>query len=538
MPRTGRDVRRARATAAEVFGHTDLLPGQEEAMRALMDGHDVLLVSPTGSGKSLTYQVPGVLLDGCTIVVSPLLALQRDQIEGLAEGDDERTRGVRISSAETEHQRAEAMAKVAAGETEFLFLSPEQLANHEVRREVAALQPSLVAVDEAHCVSAWGHVFRPDYFRMGDFIDDLGRPRVIALTATAAPPVREDIVDRLGLKKARTIVTGFDRPNLSLSVRRTATADDQRADVVEAVTETSGPGIVYCRTRRAAEEYAADLEDAGVEALVYHAGLRKKVREEAQRRFMDGDVGVVVATSAFGMGIDKADIGFVFHAQVPESPDTYYQEIGRAGRDGEPASAVLFYRPEDLSLGRFFTGAVPKRKDVEAVVGSVAAEDNTSRDDVRRDTGLGPRKLGRILNLVDEVTETSTEPFPDRAALVDAVLAQAKSHRQLERSRVEMMRGYAETDRCRWQFLLGYFGEESDRRCGHCDSCENGTSEAGTTDADEPFPLQSPVDHPEFGRGTVMDIEEDRITILFEEVGYRTLDAGIVEAEGLLTRGE
>jgi ATP-dependent DNA helicase RecQ len=529
------DVRRARAVAAEIFGHAALLPGQEEAMRALLDGQDVLLVSPTGSGKSLTYQVPGVLFGGCTIVVSPLLALQRDQIDGLAEGDDERTRGVRISSAESESQRAEALEKVRTGRTEFLFMSPEQLANLEVRREVAALEPSLVAVDEAHCVSAWGHDFRPDYFRMGDFIDDLGRPPVIALTATAAPPVRDDIVERLGMRASTTIVTGFERPNISLSVGRSVAADDQRDEVVAAVVERQGPGVVYCRTRRATEEYAATLTDAGTPAVVYHAGLRRKQREEAHRRFMDGEVDLVVATSAFGMGIDKPDIRFVVHAQVPESPDTYYQEIGRAGRDGESAEALLFYRPEDLSLGRFFSGAVPKRKDVDQVVAALASPENDTRDDVRRATGLGPWKLGRILNLVDEVTETATEPFASRDDLTTAVLEQAEAHRKLERSRVEMMRGYAETDRCRWEFILGYFGEDMPKTCGRCDSCRDGTAEA-TPVTNESYPLRSPVKHPEFGVGTVMDLEQDKITVLFEDVGYRTLDLGIVEQEGLLER--
>jgi ATP-dependent DNA helicase RecQ len=519
-----------------MFGHDSLLPGQEAAMRALLDGRDVLLVSPTGSGKSLAYQVPGMLLDGPTVVVSPLLALQRDQIEGLADAG-ERTRGVRISSAESDRQREEALRTVAEGGTEFLFLAPEQLANPEVRRQVAALQPSLVAVDEAHCVSAWGHDFRPDYFRIGDLIDDLGRPRVVALTATAASPVRDDIVERLGLKKATTIVTGFERPNIGLRVRRTATAEEQREAVLATVAETPGPGIVYCRTRRATDEYAAELAAAGIRAAGYHAGHGKKAREEAQRRFMDDEVDVIVATSAFGMGIDKPDIRFVLHAQVPESPDTYYQEVGRAGRDGEASSAVLFYRPEDLSLGRFFSSAVPRREDVDRVVAETASRDNTSREDVRRATGVGPRKLGRILNLVEQVTATGTDGFADRTALTDAVLAQAEAHRKLERSRVEMMRGYAETTRCRTEFLLGYFGEESARRCGRCDNCRSGDAAASASTEASGFDPQSEVEHPEFGRGTVMDVEDDKITVLFDEVGYRTLDRSIVDDQGLLQDG-
>jgi ATP-dependent DNA helicase RecQ len=524
-------VRRVREVARDVFGHTSLLPGQEEAMGALLDGHDVLLVAPTGAGKSLAYQVPAVLLDGPTVVISPLLALQRDQLESLTDAD-ERTQGVRLSSAETPKQQEEALAAVASGESEFVFLSPEQLAREEVQERLAELRPSLVAVDEAHCVSAWGHDFRPDYFRLGELIATLGSPRVIALTATAAPPVRQDIVDRIRLKDPRTLVTGFARPNLALIVRRCVDEGEQRDQVLDAVRDTPGPGIVYCRTRKATEQLAGALTDSGVEAVVYHAGLSKKRRDEAHDRFMSGDLDVVVATSAFGMGIDKPDIRFVFHAQAPESLDTYYQEVGRAGRDGEPASAVLFYRPEDLALGRFFSGAPPKKADVRKVLDAAGTTAEVDRDEVRRATGLGPRKVGRILNLLDEVT--AGDAPRSKNALVEAVVAQGESHRALENSRVEMMRGYAETDRCRWQFILGYFGEESGEPCGHCDRCEEGTAES-TPQGSGRFALQSRVTHPEFGDGTVMDVENDKITVLFESAGYRTLALGIVEDEDLLT---
>src|SRR5512139_1055069 len=398
--------RRAREAAQRYFGHRSLLPGQEETMRGLLDGHDVLLVSPTGSGKSLTYQVAGVLLEGCTLVVSPLLALQQDQIEGLLEGGPE-LRAARVSSAETEAQRAEALERARAGKLEFLFMSPEQLANPDVLREVAELGPSLVAVDEAHCVSAWGHDFRPDYFRLGELIEEIGSPRIIAMTATAALPVREDIVGQLGLRRPRMVVTGFERKNISLRVVRCSTPEDQRRTVLDIVQELAGElggsGIVYCRTRRGTEEYAAALEQLGRRTTVYHAGLSQKDRNEAFDAFMDDEVEIVVATSAFGMGIDKPDIRYVVHAEVPESPDTYYQEVGRAGRDGAPATATLVYRPEDLSLGRFFSSGIPKREDVRAVLEAVAEVGGTDPRQVQQASGMGARKAGRILNLLELV---------------------------------------------------------------------------------------------------------------------------------------
>jgi ATP-dependent DNA helicase RecQ len=307
-------------TARRVFGHKSLRPGQDEAVRALLDGHDVLLVQPTGSGKSLAYQLPAVLLNGPTLVVSPLLALQEDQTSRLEEYGQQ-TIARRVSSAETKSEREAALAEAKAGKVEFLFLAPEQLANDEVLAAVTAMRPSLVAIDEAHCVSYWGHDFRPDYLRLGELLAGLRGARVIALTATAAPPVREDIMERLQLENPVVVVGGTARENIYLAVARCLDERDQEVRVTDTVTTTGSPGIVYVATRRAAEHYADELQRHGVNATAYHAGLPKRRREEVQQNFMMAESGVMVATSAFGMGIDKPDIRFVLHAQAPESPD-------------------------------------------------------------------------------------------------------------------------------------------------------------------------------------------------------------------------
>jgi ATP-dependent DNA helicase RecQ len=521
-----------RDVARRVFGHDSLLPGQAEATSALVDGQDVLLVSPTGAGKSLVYQVAGVLREGCTLVVSPLLALQQDQVDRI-EAAPGPVRAARLSSAESAPQRRDVLARAQDGDLQFLFLAPEQLANDEVRGALADVRPGLVAVDEAHCVSVWGHDFRPDYFRLGELIAELGESRLVAMTATAAPPVRDDIVDRLRMRRSTTVVTGFARPNLRLEVLRVVTEDNQREAVLASVSDAAaGPGIVYCRTRPTAEAYAELLGGTGRRAAPYHAGLGHRRREATHEAFMADELDTVVATSAFGMGIDKPDIRFVVHAQVPESPDTYYQEVGRAGRDGEPATCTLVYRPEDLALGRFFSAGVPGKADVGSVVGATTDLDEVDRAAVSDSTGLGPRKVGRILNLLDLVRQTGTASSPDERTA--AVLELAEAHKSLERSRVDMMRAYAETNRCRAEFLVGYFGEQVDR-CGVCDNCRADVVPAAS-DVEATYPVQARVEHEEFGKGVVTDVEEDRFTVLFEEVGYRTLSLAVVDEEGLLRR--
>jgi len=529
------DSARVREAAERWFGHRELLPGQEEAVQALLGGRDVLLVAPTGAGKSLAYQLAGLLLDGCTVVVSPLLALQQDQVASL---DEAGLSAARLSSAESDEERSRVLAAARDGDLRFLLLSPEQLANPEVLAEIAAIEPTLVAVDEAHCVSSWGHDFRPDYLRLGELIEQVGAPRVIAMTATAALPTQQDIVDRLALRDALVVLTGFERDNIALTVERFSDADEQRERVLAIVDELSadrGSGVVYCRTRKGAEAVVEALLGRGHDAAAYHAGLSQRRRDEVHETFMSGRLRLVAATSAFGMGIDKPDIRFVVHADVPESPDTYWQEVGRAGRDRATATAVLAYRAEDLSLGRFFTTPVPKRADVRAVVRAASETGSDDPRELSEHLDFGARKAGRLVNLVRLAREADELPVDaGLEQLVDAVIERAEAQRKLEGSRVEMMRAYAETERCRSAFMLGYFGAEVRDRCGICDNCVAGLAPDEAADPDVPYAVQSTVRHAEFGLGTVTDVEDDRITVLFEDEGYRTLALELVEERGLL----
>ncbi|GAB15167.1 ATP-dependent DNA helicase RecQ [Arthrobacter globiformis NBRC 12137] len=561
-----------RRIAADRLGLPHLRDGQLAGMCALAAGRDVLAVMPTGYGKSAIYQAAALFIHGGhgrvkhpdgtaansagrgpAVVVSPLIALQEDQLDGLLE-DLGGESAVAINSGRKDSEVEGAWEAAERGEAAFLFLAPEQLAKAETVERLAAMNVALFVVDEAHCVSSWGHDFRPDYLRLGEVRGQLGNPPVAALTATASPPVRDEIQQRLHMLDPLVLVHGFDRPNIRLDVVRHLEDRDKERAVVEQAAELhaglNGPGLLYAATRKDTETYAAELAGHGLRAAAYHAGRKQSERDEVHEQFLDDELDVVVATTAFGMGIDKPNVRFVIHADIPESLDAYYQEIGRSGRDGQAASAVLHYRPEDLGLRKFFGTHKPDEDALLTVLTALRAADGpVTQKALAEQTGIPGRRLTGLLN---ELQETRSVKTGKRGVRLDAgaklprvvehAVELAEARQRVDRSRIEMARGYAETDACRRQFLLGYFGEDLREPCGNCDNCADGSAYeedyddgAAAAAGGEPFPLQAAVVHKQWGSGIVMRHEEDVITVLFEQEGYKTLSRQAVTDGKLLT---
>ena len=516
-----------RELARTRLGFERLRPGQLRAVAAASGGRDVLAVLPTGGGKSAIYELAGLLRDGPTVVVSPLIALQDDQLAHLRRAG---LSAIVLNSQQSAGARAAALVASCEPNT-FVFVSPEQLTKTQTRDALRRARPGLFVVDEAHLISQWGHDFRTDYMRLGAQADALEAPVRMALTATAALPVRQEIIRRLGLREPEVVIGNFDRPHIELSARHVGSVEEKHRELERAASELGGAGIVYAATHAGAQAAQDVLSAAGHRVTLYHAGLSARARHEAMTAFLGGSARIVAATVAFGMGIDKPDVRWVLHADPPASLDAYYQELGRAGRDEKAAHARLLYRPEDFGIARHLTS----RSVGGSVVARVAERLSTGRDV----EGLGQRRLtAALVRLVDlgaavwevdgEVRWTSTLSV---AEAIRASAAETEREDEVERSRLEMMRRYAEHSGCRRSFLLSYFGQSYRGPCGRCDN--DGALVSAPT-VIKPFAVGGRVMSDRWGEGTVQRYDGDQLTVLFDDHGYRDLLLPLVLERRLL----
>jgi ATP-dependent DNA helicase RecQ len=499
------DLASARRLVQKHFGYPDFRPGQDELVDATLRGRDALGVLPTGGGKSLCYQIPALALGGMTLVLSPLVSLMEDQARRAREAGIEV--GV-LNSSRGAAEREATLAQAGSGRLRLLFVAPERLEHPRFHAALAELPVRLVAVDEAHCISEWGHDFRPSYRRIGRLRRQVRAP-ILALTATATPRVREDIRNVLGLRRPAVVVRSFDRPNLSWHVERFTERSDRTAHAIRLARSSEGPALIYAATRRQAESMRKRLAERGVSAGVYHAGLTSERRAAVQNAFMDDRVRIVVATNAFGMGVDKPDVRLVVHLQLPGTLESYYQEAGRAGRDGQPARCVALFHPSDAELTRRFVdharpGTRVLARSYRGLRRLLGDEGLISLGDLGRALGEpNLRSLVGVLAVLErqgaiaggtgvsppsEATRAAAMPSP--TSLADAVptpetsvelrllgppdLGLARTLRRSALRACRAVRGYAMTRACRRQVILRYFGERSPRHCGGCDRCLGG----------------------------------------------------------------
>ncbi|WP_121324481.1 ATP-dependent DNA helicase RecQ [Paraburkholderia sp. RAU2J] len=571
-------LRSMRKTMRDMFGIARLRAGQEDIIRSVLERRDTLATMPTGAGKSLCYQLPALHLDGTTLVVSPLIALMKDQADKLLAAGIECTL---VNSTLREREERAALQRILDGRSGIVFVTPERLAQPafmKVLRAGGTQSVGLVVVDEAHCVSQWGHDFRPAFLGIAGAVKALGQPPVLALTATATQPVLDDVTRSLGLRDPRIVRTGTLRENLRYRVVQVSVgggkdgaeraAQAKREQLREVIASNAGSGIIYTATVRDAEGIYAWLADAGESVALYHGKLTPSARDAAQDAFMSGSARLMVATNAFGMGIDKADIRFVIHYQMPGSLDAYYQETGRAGRDGEPADCVLLFDLNDRRIHQFFlAGRYPSVELAQRLYDTLAGRCKEAGEgatfvelkDALPDVGRG--KLEVALNmLVDAriVARDRQRRYRLRArdgARDSAHEAVAKAAGQFEarsvrdKETLQQMIDYAQSGQCRWRVILAYYGDTpSMRRCGVCDNCLSPPQIApversitvgdALVDAEvangaskpQPWSPGDAVRVPRFGSGEVALVSGEQVAIVFPDGRTRTFMASYVRA--------
>lgn len=492
----------AREALEKHFGFREFLDGQEPVIANLLAGKDTLVIMPTGGGKSLCYQLPAMVMNGVTLVVSPLIALMKDQVDALE------ARGIPatlINSTLSPSEQQERIAALRAGEFKLVYVAPERFRSRSFIAAMQAVDIALFAIDEAHCLSQWGHDFRPDYLRLNEGLEKLGRPQVVALTATATPEVRRDIEQHLGLRDPFLSVRGFSRPNLSLNITQTKKAAEKYERLVKVVREHR-TGIVYCATRKRVEEVGEELRSRGLKIIEYHGGLDEKAREEAQNRFISKACDVAVATNAFGMGIDRSDVRFVIHFDVPGSIEAYYQEAGRAGRDGEPAYCELLFNFADTKTQEFFIdGSNPSYETIRDVYqallshsdanheAAASIDDLASHADIRNSMAvssaishLARAKFIERFDIPGRRVRGTRILQPNvlaRDLTLDTEAIREKDRR--DRSKLKAMIEFCYAERCRQEMILEYFGEPDPSPCGSCDVCRSDGGEPARPGSEE-----------------------------------------------------